>query len=1426
MKKGIFSILFALVLALSVSLVTAAPAGAIGGNTWYVDPTGADDASHGTGPDADAFQTIQYAINDDRVAGGDTINVAAGTYDVATLTTVNKAVAITGPESGSAIVRGTTADDIRIFKIVTSGVTIKNLEITVATLGAYVADELDNSLVGISGSALSNVSVENNILYVPLQASPMSGWNARAITVDSSSSANTIITNNTIYNVRNGIVVRYGNTATATNNIIFNTKGGIMNYTSNQGDANNRTVTGNSWASTVSGVISHNEWDIVWNTAYYVPDYQQSVVGMSSSNNDAYVLDRRAADKTACANLTGNRSHIFVDAASSFNAAHPARGNFNEPFSSISLGVDAVVPGGTVNVAAGTYDETVTIDKSLTLEGANAGIPATGARGPESIIDAQLADYGVFIIEATTTATLDGFTVRNYEVGGILAGGFSPPEDDPLAVHILNNVVEEPSSLEDAHNNNIQVGDGTTGTIIGNEVSGALLESPDWSGSGIIVAGSSNVLVSNNYVHNCEGGIQIIGYAECRDAPAEGNIIEYNLVEDNEGGIVPQMNSIGTIIRYNDVLNNDEGIAVMAIDYSWEHSAPSGTEVHSNNIVGNTDYGVKSGVWGSHSGTVTAEEVNATNNWWGSANGPTHAGNTFNVGSQGDTVSDNVDYVPWYDTDMTGASFAPVTSEDGSFSSIQAAIDAATGTTITCAAGTYTEAVTITPGADMTIQGAGRDVTTWIAPADHASRMHCIKCGNANNTTLDISGFTFSVEDNEISISGIAILINRAETGSLYLDIHDNKFVETTTLPGETANSMLLCHNRFAARVDGVAPVKIHDNLDYTAGGVAMSNSRAFDIYDNTFDGGSDALYIGYGCPTDTTIGDHHIYNNTFRNASNTYPGGPWPSVYFAYYGPGTGMTFLPSTIDSNTFEDNDAAIGYLMDSDITYPADIIQFNNFNNNTEAMGVSGTFATTLNAKNNWWGDGSGPTHAGNPDGAGDAVSNNVDYDPWLGASVEDSKRETVTDDTVDATAEADTEVVVTGTATVTAAKYSSNPGSGFGGDTGKYVDVHIEDAALGTEIEIRLYYTNAEVAAAGVAESSLTLRWWDGNSWVVCSHSGVNTADVPPYSGYMWATINDTIPTIPSLTDLSGTPFGGGGTAGGGGGGWVGAGAIMPTVSGLADIPRLELDADGTIQTRCLLKTTDGKLTLDIAEGTKLLDSEGNPLRVLSAAFEPSPPPPPSAIILAYNLGQSGATFSPAITLTIEYDPTTLPEDVAEENLYIAYWDGSEWVALETEVDTLEHAASCQVGHFTTFALIGPITQAAPAAFSVSNLSIQPAEVQPNEAVTITLSVANTGGAEGSYSVVIKINGATEAERSITLTPGESQNVSFSVTREEAASYNVTVEELSASFTVAAPLEEAPAEAETQLNWTLIWIIVAAVVIVGLVIFFAIRRRAY
>jgi hypothetical protein len=87
------------------------------------------------------------------------------------------------------------------------------------------------------------------------------------------------------------------------------------------------------------------------------------------------------------------------------------------------------------------------------------------------------------------------------------------------------------------------------------------------------------------------------------------------------------------------------------------------------------------------------------------------------------------------------------------------------------------------------------------------------------------------------------------------------------------------------------------------------------------------------------------------------------------------------------------------------------------------------------------------------------------------------------------------------------------------------DVRVINTTPGTEIEIRLYYTDAQVKSFN--ETSLRPFWWNGTAWTQCSPnaaSGVNISSTSGYSGYMWAKITAT--TTPSLDDLRGTPFGG------------------------------------------------------------------------------------------------------------------------------------------------------------------------------------------------------------------------------------------------------------------------------------------------------------
>ncbi|GAG60183.1 unnamed protein product, partial [marine sediment metagenome] len=123
--------------------------------------------------------------------------------------------------------------------------------------------------------------------------------------------------------------------------------------------------------------------------------------------------------------------------------------------------------------------------------------------------------------------------------------------------------------------------------------------------------------------------------------------------------------------------------------------------VHDNNIFGNALGGISS----------PTLLIDATLNYWGDDQGPDHTSNPRTT--TGDSVSDNVIFIPWLDAQYPGGQVCNAAQNeltDEWYFTIQDAIDAADpGDTIRVAAGTYEEAVVIDK--KLTLQGEDRGTT-------------------------------------------------------------------------------------------------------------------------------------------------------------------------------------------------------------------------------------------------------------------------------------------------------------------------------------------------------------------------------------------------------------------------------------------------------------------------------------------------------------------------------------------------------------------------------------------------------------------------------------------------------------------------------------------------------------------------------------------
>ncbi len=442
--------------------------------------------------------------------------------------------------------------------------------------------------------------------------------------------------------------------------------------------------------------------------------------------------------------------------------------------------------------------------------------------------------------------------------------------------------------------------------------------------------------------------------------------------------------------------------------------------------------------------------------------------------------------------------------------------------------------------------------------------------------------------------------------------------------------------------------------------------------------------------------------------------------------------------------------------------------------------------------------------------------------------------------------ADTTVTATTTDSliITILKYEGNPrpAAVLPTDvlTDSFIDVSINKPdKVVWPLYVEQAYTDAEIA--GVMESSLRMYYFRSadSTWLQCSDTGVDTA-----GNFVWAKITEAEFFGSQLLIRGSVIDSGNGTST--------ISIRLVNVNILGTEGQFRISSAGKTLEEISVTSPGGKITMLLSKGIVVLDKDGNPPLSLTVVSEENSPPPPEGMAIigkSYEFSPTGITYTPDAYILWAYDEADIPEGVAEESLFVAFYhyhenpEENEWHAHASSIDIENNVVTADCPSHSIHALLGTITPPTmPAAFTVSALSIQPAEVQPGEPVTITASVANSGGTKGSYALVLKINGLEEAREIITLAAGNSLEVSFTVAMEDTGSYSITVGELNDSFSVVAPVsaeeeeevpvstppsseEEGEVPVSTPFNRLLVGGIIAAVIIgIALLIFFLFRKR--
>jgi hypothetical protein len=342
-----------------------------------------------------------------------------------------------------------------------------------------------------------------------------------------------------------------------------------------------------------------------------------------------------------------------VAAATTRTVGNASSGSCPHVFTTIQSAIAAASAGDTIQVCPGIYNELVTVDKTLTIVGAQAGVDARTRVVPVTSESVVGSGDGAFQIEADKVV-IDGFTIQGVNndpsappFTGLGAGVWTNPgfSGTQGGHQILNNIIQNNITgieLDNTgtfqtrvqfnlirNNNNPGAGSGN-GIQVNFGLNNALIDNNRFSGhtsSSVLVSSGGDdqkITISNNELVG--GTLERVIFGSVDNSSITGNTATGST---SSGTIRLWGGNSGITITCNLLANGQRGIRV---DDPFSIGPNSNITANTNNIQGNAIAGLE-----VESASYFGGSLDAKNNWWGSPTGPTHPSN---FGGTGDKIID------------------------------------------------------------------------------------------------------------------------------------------------------------------------------------------------------------------------------------------------------------------------------------------------------------------------------------------------------------------------------------------------------------------------------------------------------------------------------------------------------------------------------------------------------------------------------------------------------------------------------------------------------------------------------------------------------------------------------------------------------------------------------------------------------------------